>query len=1080
MAITLVTSASGSGSNNSSTPALSGIQAGDLVLLACTGGDKSNGIPNTSGEAPAQGNGSGGISASTDFTLQVQTNAEPARLAIWSRYWTGTDTQVHLGSGWSGQGNHYVLIVLRGVDDAAGSIVAGSITGPNTALAISEPSPGAGWTEYGYAAFWSHERNSTFSSPVPTGFAIAQQISANKGSACVSYDLDLTSAVTNISISNNQSGKESSEAALVFKIGATSTNETRSFDDGSTGADSLQLAVEANYSDATSASDSIKVDVAYGYSDEATVADSSSLEKSKTSDPSDSSTTEDSLKKDLSLELSDSATTSDTQKVDVSVGLSDASTTTDSVVFGFEQGPSDSTTVSDSLTLAIEAHYSDTATNSDALELGFGLEFSDAVTAADSDEVGESETPADSVDAEDAIDPVKGYVEEPSDASTASDSYKVDVSYGLEDSVDASDAVDPQTTGAEEATPSDSSTTEDSIQVALVLDKSDSLSSTDALERVVEKSPSDSVSGEDSISKAVSISLSDSVQTEDQQDVSGSEEVTPSDSSTTEDSLQLALVLDKSDTLSSSDAVSIEVGRDIADSVSVQDSTANDISVFLEDSVSVSDSKSVEISVSYSDATSTEDSQSDSKVPGGGGANQTTDPSDSGTVSDQLAREFSVQIDDALVTVSGIDNQGATDDFTLSISLGYSDSVSASDLEEDAYGVSLSDAVTVADSESRNIEVFISDSALVSESESSTSVQTRTFADSTLVSDSADVGVGVAFSDSASASDSKSPAKEKIRNLEDSVTVTESQKLDILMGLLEQASANDAISVAITLTQADSASSSDTLSASRVVFDNVSASDALTAALSIGLTVDDIVGVGAIEGFSPPELLTIGEALALIDIYNTALNALGVGTITAVTDTSPQATILNDVWPGFRKQFLTDHSWNGAKKSVALSRLQDYQGTDVTPAGDRWDYAYVLPDDYLRVLRINGYERYNATQRHLQNAFEIMVVNYSDSSSTTKDVRCLLTEETTVNLEYIFDPGNDDIDLLGAQTSHAVGLSLAHYVARNFGKTPQEIAVLAQEARVAVSAAKGSDGQENSSRLRPDMNIIESRYWWVG
>ena len=259
-----------------------------------------------------------------------------------------------------------------------------------------------------------------------------------------------------------------------------------------------------------------------------------------------------------------------------------------------------------------------------------------------------------------------------------------------------------------------------------------------------------------------------------------------------------------------------------------------------------------------------------------------------------------------------------------------------------------------------------------------------------------------------------------------------------------------------------------------------SVADTIATDHSKALAIGDIVGVGLIEGQSPPELLTIGEALALIDIYNTALNALGVGTITAVTDSSPQATILNDVWPGFRKQFLTDHSWNGAKKTVALSRLQDYQNTDVVPAGDRWKYAYVLPADYLRVLRINGYERYNATQRHLQNAFEIMVVNYSDSSTTTKDVRCLLTTEGTVNLEYIFDPGNDDIDLLGAQTSHAVGLSLAHYVARNFGKTPQEIAVLAQEARVAVSAAKGSDGQENSSRLRPDMNILESRHWWVG
>jgi hypothetical protein len=132
-------------------------------------------------------------------------------------------------------------------------------------------------------------------------------------------------------------------------------------------------------------------------------------------------------------------------------------------------------------------------------------------------------------------------------------------------------------------------------------------------------------------------------------------------------------------------------------------------------------------------------------------------------------------------------------------------------------------------------------------------------------------------------------------------------------------------------------------------------------------------------------------------------------------------------------------------------------------------------------LRINGYERYNATQSHLQNAFEIEVVNYADALATTADARCLLTDESgTINLEYIFDPGDAGIDLLGAKTTHALGLSFAHYVARNFGKTPQEIVVLSADAKLAIANAKGVDGQENTPRLRPDMNLLESRYWWRG
>ncbi len=268
--------------------------------------------------------------------------------------------------------------------------------------------------------------------------------------------------------------------------------------------------------------------------------------------------------------------------------------------------------------------------------------------------------------------------------------------------------------------------------------------------------------------------------------------------------------------------------------------------------------------------------------------------------------------------------------------------------------------------------------------------------------------------------------------------------------------------------------------ATRNFTESSSAADLLVTGVKIGLSIS-IICEGILEGKSPPQLLTKEEALAIIDVYNIALNALGVGTLSGVNDGSPQATILNDTFDSFKRQFLTDYSWNGAKKTVALSRLQDYNATDVKPVGDRWAYAYVLPNDYLRVLRINGYERYNRTQNHLQNAFEIEVVNYASSATETLNKRCLLTEEPTVNLEYIFEPTDDDLTtLLGSQTEHALGLSFAHYIARNFGKTPQEIAVLSDESRRAITAAKGVDGQEKTQRLRPDLGLVESRYWWRG
>ena len=227
MATTLIDVVSGNASNNNTSAAFT-VQAGDLVVVVCGGGDKSTNVPGQASQAMSQASSTGAAVSGTTFTLQGVRNTDPARVSVWTRFWTGSNTQIRFASsGFNGQGNHYTVAVFRGVDSNE-SINIGTISNPGTSRAISEPTPNAGWSSFTYLAFWSHERNGNFSSPAPTGFTIPTggSISGNKHSQAITYDLDLTSSVNNISIGHNQDNKDSVEGAIVFATAAGETQET--------------------------------------------------------------------------------------------------------------------------------------------------------------------------------------------------------------------------------------------------------------------------------------------------------------------------------------------------------------------------------------------------------------------------------------------------------------------------------------------------------------------------------------------------------------------------------------------------------------------------------------------------------------------------------------------------------------------------------------------------------------------------------------------------------------------------------------------------------------------------------------
>lgn len=86
-------------------------------------------------------------------------------------------------------------------------------------------------------------------------------------------------------------------------------------------------------------------------------------------------------------------------------------------------------------------------------------------------------------------------------------------------------------------------------------------------------------------------------------------------------------------------------------------------------------------------------------------------------------------------------------------------------------------------------------------------------------------------------------------------------------------------------------------------------------------------------------------ATSIIEICNNALAELKADTITALTEDSANARLCNQRWPAVRKAVLASHPWNCAMKQAELA-------ASATAPTWKWDYAYPLPTDCLRIFEV--------------------------------------------------------------------------------------------------------------------------------
>jgi len=84
-----------------------------------------------------------------------------------------------------------------------------------------------------------------------------------------------------------------------------------------------------------------------------------------------------------------------------------------------------------------------------------------------------------------------------------------------------------------------------------------------------------------------------------------------------------------------------------------------------------------------------------------------------------------------------------------------------------------------------------------------------------------------------------------------------------------------------------------------------------------------------------------------LEICNTALLDIGAHKTDAVGDGSVEGDLCEDYWDIIRREVLSSHTWNFAKKWAELTESAGYTFVD-----SEWSYAYDLPADLLKMSRM--------------------------------------------------------------------------------------------------------------------------------
>lgn len=184
---------------------------------------------------------------------------------------------------------------------------------------------------------------------------------------------------------------------------------------------------------------------------------------------------------------------------------------------------------------------------------------------------------------------------------------------------------------------------------------------------------------------------------------------------------------------------------------------------------------------------------------------------------------------------------------------------------------------------------------------------------------------------------------------------------------------------------------------------------------------------------------------SVVDIANRALDKLGHGAITSLSDGTKAANLVDRTWPIVRDQVLRSHPWNFAIVRDTLAPLSD---------APSWGFSYQhqLPNDLLRLI-------------------EVLDLSTDDYQIENNRILCDSDLIYIRYLQQVTDPNQYD-----AMFVNAVSTAMALEMCESLTQSNTKKQLLADEYEMVMQQTKFVDAVENPPTKFEEDSWIEVRY----
>ena len=183
-----------------------------------------------------------------------------------------------------------------------------------------------------------------------------------------------------------------------------------------------------------------------------------------------------------------------------------------------------------------------------------------------------------------------------------------------------------------------------------------------------------------------------------------------------------------------------------------------------------------------------------------------------------------------------------------------------------------------------------------------------------------------------------------------------------------------------------------------------------------------------------------------ISLCSKALLKIGASTITSFEEGTAEAEVAANLYPCIRDGLISSYPWSFALAQTRLPRLE------TTPLAD-YAYAYLLPDDFLRIISAGSGNKGKGLQYRI-----------------AKD--CLHTDISEVNLTYIYRPDENNFP---AYFCEALINKLAAEFCIPLTESSTRAEFLNKLAENTINRARSIDAQQSTPSCFEDFTLVEIR-----